>query len=748
MVNRGGIGDLLVGRKMAGLPTVQDVQTYAQGGETTIEMPKSLKELQNWNKTHPDKNLMDQIFTDRRVGVEGAEPIAMPANVDELAAFMKAKRQGYSHGGETKAMAHHLQSMGQDGDTILAHINPEEAGILKALGGSGKPNPHTGLPSFGVNDGPEAGATGSFSAERSAEAASVRGGDTVSGASTGMGNASVGRGSDTYSGPISRFGTDVTVSNMQARQPSTVSPSGNFDIYGGISGGSDLISPAPAPEFISTEWTANPFKGAYISPLMTAARMQQNPASSDFNYKAMDSLNPFFQTKAAALLTKMMDEGLSPYFTSGSRTIAQQADIYGKPSPYGAAPPGASAHNFGQAFDIGGLTNKEMIDAGIMAEAEGMGWGGRFTTYDPVHFQEMPTSVSPAAYAARTSTPLFTGTSATGVNTAQITGARPEALDLSKVFNDRMSNLFTVGGIGSLMVDAAVPPLGAYDMMAGLLNMTGANIPTTSSVINASLGLTPPELPQAPVIPAQTSTGPSTISTSDMYTPAPASGPTTRGTYDALANVEFTSGGPLSRATTPSSMQVADATGTIVPTVETQPAVQQERSFWDSLFNNPETVQKVLETPNPVNPGYPNTTSGLTKEQWAEVISEQTGTYIDPDSVKARITTMNGVPQVDFYTKGMDQVLSEIVTGPFKALGDLLGVDKLIGGVQPTTEQQPVTETPVIPSGGIGDHQTAVARYMLNPPTSEEEAAKNKSIYEIWPTVAEGYTGPYSKYLV
>jgi hypothetical protein len=41
-----------------------------------------------------------------------------------------------------------LAQQGRYGDTMLAHINPEEAGILKALGGSGTINPNTGLPEY------------------------------------------------------------------------------------------------------------------------------------------------------------------------------------------------------------------------------------------------------------------------------------------------------------------------------------------------------------------------------------------------------------------------------------------------------------------------------------------------------------------------------------------------------------------------------------------------------------------------
>jgi len=41
-----------------------------------------------------------------------------------------------------------LASYGRDGDTMLAHINPEEAALLKSRGGSGTINPNTGLPEF------------------------------------------------------------------------------------------------------------------------------------------------------------------------------------------------------------------------------------------------------------------------------------------------------------------------------------------------------------------------------------------------------------------------------------------------------------------------------------------------------------------------------------------------------------------------------------------------------------------------
>jgi len=50
------------------------------------------------------------------------------------------------------ALAELLRSKGKGKDTILAHINPKEAALLKKYGGSGEINPDTGLPMFATED--------------------------------------------------------------------------------------------------------------------------------------------------------------------------------------------------------------------------------------------------------------------------------------------------------------------------------------------------------------------------------------------------------------------------------------------------------------------------------------------------------------------------------------------------------------------------------------------------------------------
>jgi len=61
-------------------------------------------------------------------------------------------------GGDLRKIAKLLQGKGRNGDTILAHINPEEAALLRNYGGAGTTNPDTGLLEF--YDGEEYGDAG------------------------------------------------------------------------------------------------------------------------------------------------------------------------------------------------------------------------------------------------------------------------------------------------------------------------------------------------------------------------------------------------------------------------------------------------------------------------------------------------------------------------------------------------------------------------------------------------------------
>lgn len=70
-----------------------------------------------------------------------------------------------AHGGSARSVstaeaAKILSSKGHGHDTMLAHINPREAAVLKAMGGRGIINPRTGLPGFDDDDDGDDGGDG------------------------------------------------------------------------------------------------------------------------------------------------------------------------------------------------------------------------------------------------------------------------------------------------------------------------------------------------------------------------------------------------------------------------------------------------------------------------------------------------------------------------------------------------------------------------------------------------------------
>ena len=82
-----------------------------------------------------------------------------PALLQALMQLMGGQSGGQA-GGMHPALARALASQGRDGDTMLAHINPQEAKLLHEEGGRGTVNPSTGLPEFAdtsIGGGPAMG---------------------------------------------------------------------------------------------------------------------------------------------------------------------------------------------------------------------------------------------------------------------------------------------------------------------------------------------------------------------------------------------------------------------------------------------------------------------------------------------------------------------------------------------------------------------------------------------------------------
>jgi len=91
---------------------------------------------------------LDQVNTsfapDMDMEQEGLGSLPMGAVMPEQAP------RAFAQGGiaQLNPIAKGLAKMGRNGDTMLAHITPAEARMLRRNGGSGTINPHTGLPEF------------------------------------------------------------------------------------------------------------------------------------------------------------------------------------------------------------------------------------------------------------------------------------------------------------------------------------------------------------------------------------------------------------------------------------------------------------------------------------------------------------------------------------------------------------------------------------------------------------------------
>jgi hypothetical protein len=126
---------------------LQMVQYLQEGGEA--EYPKRLQEVIAAGALDPedlpeeyDPEVLSAIGTvllqavrQRQAGAQAAQG-PMPTE------------QQFARGGIAEA-ARIVAGRGRSGDTMLAHINPEEARLLRSHGGMGTINPKTGLPEYG-----------------------------------------------------------------------------------------------------------------------------------------------------------------------------------------------------------------------------------------------------------------------------------------------------------------------------------------------------------------------------------------------------------------------------------------------------------------------------------------------------------------------------------------------------------------------------------------------------------------------
>jgi len=103
---------------------------------------------------------------------------------------------------------------------------------------------------------------------------------------------------------------------------------------------------------------------------------------------ALEELSPDLVDFARALVDAAGAAGLQPRVTSTLRTRSQQGRLYrsflANPGrAYPVAPPGYSAHEYGEAFDLVVSPIEALADVGYTWQQWGGGWDGA----DAVHFE-------------------------------------------------------------------------------------------------------------------------------------------------------------------------------------------------------------------------------------------------------------------------------------------------------------------------------------------------------------------------
>jgi hypothetical protein len=93
-----------------------------------------------------------EFFVALRMAVEETENLSQESRPMDQGMAMEAPVQ-MAEGGivglpQMTPIAREMAAMGRNGDTMLAHITPQEAMMLQRMGGSGTINPYTGLPEF------------------------------------------------------------------------------------------------------------------------------------------------------------------------------------------------------------------------------------------------------------------------------------------------------------------------------------------------------------------------------------------------------------------------------------------------------------------------------------------------------------------------------------------------------------------------------------------------------------------------
>lgn len=234
--------------------------------------------------------------------------------------------------------AQQLRSKGRGGDTILAHINPTEAAMLKAMGGSGTINPKTGLPEFGFFDNPIGAITNFIAAPATAfagtSAPAAPAAPDYAGAATAQGQANI----------------DAARLTAKLGNPNIVNPYGTQTV-------------TYANDQPTVTQTLNPMAQKALTSQQNLQANMADLANTGYA-NAFGVLSKPFSFGGPAVQTSLA----APGTLQGGPTAGQYGTAGGvDASKYGTATGGVNAPNLQTSLDLSGVA-KMPVNAGMTAQ--------------------------------------------------------------------------------------------------------------------------------------------------------------------------------------------------------------------------------------------------------------------------------------------------------------------------------------------------------------------------------------------
>lgn len=256
---------------------------------------------------------------------------------------------------DLSALAQIIQSKGRGRDTVLAHITPQEAALLKKRGGSGTINPDTGLPEF------EDDLAGDIPAGETREQVAAANPDLYA-----NGKLTPEDSSFVFGLPGELAGKDMEAINQYYAQPISAAtgerftPAGSTGEYtGDAMGGPASVGPAIAYTGLGREV---PVQSAYqLTPDSTAVQPVEQTSTMSDVLKQLKGAAPNLSNEALARLG--LAGALGTYGAlQGRQAAAQSAEAAGRKSAL-AAPYKQQGQELIRAAQAGELTpaNQQVI---------------------------------------------------------------------------------------------------------------------------------------------------------------------------------------------------------------------------------------------------------------------------------------------------------------------------------------------------------------------------------------------------